>query len=142
MMTLRSSLLGVARVAVFAGAATGCGGGSATSASGAGTSSDAQPATVPTFHLDHNARKAVTVRSCIAHPGGAWAIAGSVKNAGSKATDYTLVVDFVKVPGSTVVATKVVHVGDVGAGHTAQWKAQGGKADQKLGCILRYAQTG
>jgi hypothetical protein len=141
MITLRSSVAAAAASRLLVLAATGCGGSSAAPASGAPAPASVQPADVPAFHADHNARKAVTVRSCIAHPGGPWTMAGTVRNDGRSPRSYSLVVDFVKVPGNTVMQTSVLHVDSVSPGKSVAWKASGGKASQHLGCVLRYAQT-
>ena len=139
MITFRTTLA-IAAASALTVAATACGGHSAAPAS-APASTDGSQSAVPVFHADHNARKAVTVRSCLAHPAGSWTMAGSVSNQSGSTGKYTLVVDFVTVPGNTVVDTSVVHLNDVAPGASAHWQAEGGRANQRLACVLRYAQA-
>ena len=75
-------------------------------------------------------------------PSGRWWTSGCGVNHSGAVGSYTLVVDFVSVPGSTVVSTSVIHLRDVPAGKAVSWWTQGGRAGQHLTCILRYAQTG
>ena len=142
MSALRATLATAVMVALLAPTAAGCGGGSARTATASTESRAVQPSNVPAFHAERNARQAVTVRSCLAHPSGAWSMAGSIANHSSESASYTMVVDFVTVPGSTVVHTSVVRVHRLEPGKTAQWVASGGHASQRLTCVLRYAQAG
>ena len=100
------------------------------------------PADVPAFHADRNARTAVTVHACRVASSGSWRMEGSIVNRRAVPASYTLVIDFVTIPGSTVVDTSVIRLRDVQPGRIATWSTSGGSGNRRLACVLRYAQTG
>ena len=103
------------------------------------TSEIAPGGTVP-FNLAHNARSDVRVAACTPSSG-AWAMKGSVVNSTANPHSYQIVVDFVTVPGSTVLSTSVVNVMHVHSGATAAWSTTGARGASRAACLIRQAQT-
>jgi hypothetical protein len=137
MRPLRISGTAVAAVLTIA---AGCGGHSDSSATSSAVR--VNPSEVPAFHADRNARAAVTVHACRIEPSGSWSMSGSIVNRHAVPAGYTLVVDFVTIPGSTVVDTSVIRVRDIQPGRIARWSTSGGGGNRRLACVLRYAQSG
>jgi hypothetical protein len=133
-------------VAVAAGCAmvlAGCASSGSTGSGSAGTVSRASvvaPGVSVPFDPADNVRSEVKVGTCAAQ-GDVWVARGTVKNGATSPKTFQIVVDFVSVPGSTVLSSTVVTIGHVGAGTTAPWSASGAKGAHRAACLLRQAQA-
>lgn len=95
-------------------------------------------ASVP-FDPTDNARADVSVGTCTDTADG-WVLHGTVKNPGPAPKRFQIVVDFVSVPGSTVLATTVLNVPSVDPQRSAVWSAVGAKGKSGVNCLVRQAQ--
>jgi hypothetical protein len=86
-----------------------------------------------------NARQDVTAGACT--DGGAkGSLEGKVTNSASTARGYSIAVDFITVPGDTVMATRVVTVRPVRPHATASWSATGAAPGvANLTCVIRQS---
>jgi hypothetical protein len=63
-----------------------------------------------------------------------------VRNSAAESRQYSIAVDFVTTPGSTVIATRVVDVGPVAPHESAQWSTPAsGQGHSDLSCVIRQA---
>jgi pectin methylesterase-like acyl-CoA thioesterase len=110
----------------------------ASSTAQAVSSAPAQAVKVPKYVAAANARKEITTSGCV-QAGGNWKLKGSATNSTSSARSYSVVVDFVKTKGDTVVDTKVLTVGPVKPKATVSWAATGAAGAQNITCVIRQA---
>jgi hypothetical protein len=95
---------------------------------------------VPTYSPSHNARPDVAAVRCHGSASDGWTLDGVVRNSATKARRYSIAVDFVTTPGSTVMATRVVDVGPVNPNKSARWSTPAsGQGQAKLNCVIRQA---
>ena len=98
------------------------------------------PIQVP-FDPTKNARADVVVKGACTHAKGAWVLQGIVQNPEHATTGYSIVVDYVRLPGDTVLDTQVVKVKPVAYRQSAHWKASWTSNKKSLTCVVRQAQT-
>ncbi len=106
----------------------------------ASTTTTVPGAPVP-YDKAHNAHAAVAVAGPCTHIRGAWVLKGTVKNSAHTSHGYSLVVDFVTVPGNTVEHTQIVTVPNVAPSATASWQASWKSTVRDISCVVRQAQT-
>jgi hypothetical protein len=130
-----SSLLSVVLV--------GCGGSKPTS-----SPSTTRPTTngatttvnVPPYNPTKNARQDVVAGACVNGGSRGWSLSGTVTNSGSSARGYSIVVDFITVPGDTVVATKLVTVTPLQPHASTKWSTTGAAPGvNNLTCVIRQS---
>jgi hypothetical protein len=93
---------------------------------------------VPPYNPAKNARQDVTVGACIDRGTKGWSLSGTVRNSAATPRGYSIAVDFVTVPGDTVVDTKLVTVARVQPQASARWLATGAAPGVKnLTCVVR-----
>jgi hypothetical protein len=136
---------------VLAIALIACTGGSHSASSGTTTSSHAGPASiaptttstsvvVPEYDPAKNARRDVNPGACVDGGDKGWSFAGTVTNSTDQPRGYSIVVDFVTVPGNTVKATRVVTVPPVAPQATQNWTVNGAVPGEKnLTCVVRQS---
>jgi hypothetical protein len=96
---------------------------------------------IPTYDPSRGVRPDAVPGDCDRDDKGEWKFAGTVNNHSTDKRDYSIVVDFVRDEGNTVVDTKVVKVPGVDAGKTADWSTLGGSGnDDDLRCVIRNVQ--
>jgi hypothetical protein len=96
--------------------------------------------TVPPYDPAKNARGDVTPVACTDEGAKGWSFTGTVTNSAPTTRGYSIAVDFIVVPGDTVVATQVIDVPPVAPHHTADWRATGAAPGHKnLNCVIRQA---
>ncbi len=99
-----------------------------------------KPGALVPFDLAHNARADVHASAChIAS--GSWLLQGTVRNPGTTATGFQIVVDFVSAKGDTVISTTEIDVPTVAPKASADWSATGAKGKPDVACLVRQAQT-
>ena len=110
------------------------------------TTSTSSPAagdqtTIP-YSASKNARADVTISGpCLHEPNTDWVIHGTVDNRTTKATGFTIVVDFVSQPGNTVLDTQIVRVPTVAVHQSSPWGAAWPNAAVNVACVIRQAQS-
>jgi uncharacterized protein with FMN-binding domain len=102
------------------------------------TTSSTPPTTI-VFNPAHNARFDVTTGACTATNGG-WTYSGTVTNHRDNARRYQIVVDFISVPGDTVLDTQIANL-TVNGHSTASWTVHGATGTSNTNCVIRYAQA-
>ena len=131
----------VAAVSVCGVLLAACGGGK--SESSPTTRTVPIPATtisVPAYDPAKNARHDVVPGACINGGSQGWSLTGTVTNSSSTKHGYSIVVDFITVPGDTVVATKLVTVPPLSPKASAKWAATGAAPGVKnLTCVIRQS---
>jgi hypothetical protein len=131
----------VAAVSVCGVALAACGGGK--SQSSPTTRSVPIPATtisVPAYDPAKNARQDVVPGACVNGGSRGWSLVGTVTNSSTAKHGYSIVVDFITVPGDTVVATKLVTVPPLPPKASAKWSAPGAAPGVKnLTCVIRQS---
>jgi hypothetical protein len=144
----RGYRLGVVAVGVVCAAVAGCGGGKPASSpapatSAVPTTASASPSTtmaVPAYDPARNARPEVKAGVCAGGASTGWSLSGTVTNASTGTRGYSIVVDFITVPGDTVVATRVVTVPPLEPRASAKWTAAGpGPGSDHLTCVIRQS---
>lgn len=113
--------------------------GTGASSSSPRTSVIAPTKSVP-FNPAHNVRSDVEVGSCVLKSG-QWVLSGTVKSSEPGTKTFQLVIDFVTVPGSTVLSSTVVTLPMVEKGATVHWSATGARGKTHVACLLRQAQA-
>jgi hypothetical protein len=109
---------------------------------GAGGTTMLPGATPAPFHQAKNAHADVKVTGPCTHTSdGSWVLNGTVTNASSDPTGYTIVVDYVQIPGNTVFDTQIVTVPPVDPKHTVPWSASWKYANNDVTCVVRQSQT-
>jgi hypothetical protein len=79
---------------------------------------------------------------CTKNAGGAWVLKGTIHNPDpTNATAFSIVVDFVHEPGSTVLNTVIVNVPKVSPNKTVPWQASWIYSPSGLSCVVRQAQV-
>jgi hypothetical protein len=137
---------------VFAVALIGCTGGGShstsnetTTTSHTGAASIAPTTTstsvvVPEYDPAKNARRDVNAGACVDGGDKGWSFDGTVTNSAPQARGYSIVVDFITVPGDTVMATRVVTVPPVAPSATEKWSVNGAVPGQtNLSCVIRQS---
>jgi ABC-type glycerol-3-phosphate transport system substrate-binding protein len=108
------------------------------------TTSSSSPASTTTTTIPYvaskNARADVTTTGACAKSGSEWELKGNVKNSAKFARSYQIVVDFVTVPGNTVLDTKIVNVATLSPGASSDWSALGAPGDNHVACVIRQVQ--
>jgi hypothetical protein len=116
-----------------------CGGGAAIP-----TTTTTQPGPVPTTTIPYaaskNARADVTTDGACAKAGGAWVLQGAVRNSATFARSYQIVVDYVTVPGNTVIDTRIVTVPTLNPAASTTWSSSGAHGSAHVACIIRQVQ--
>ena len=122
--------------------------GSTSGATTGSTSASIAPTTtstsviVPAYDPAKNARPDVAAGACIDGGTKGWSFEGKVTNSTAGRRSYAIVVDFITVPGDTVMATRVVLVPRVGPHATADWSVGGAVPGLKnLTCVIRQSTT-
>jgi hypothetical protein len=90
-----------------------------------------------------NARLDVSLDApCTHEADGSWVLKGTVINPDPvNPTGFSIVVDFVHVPGDTVLDTQIVTVPPVRPRHTVAWQASWHFAGTGVSCVVRQAQV-
>jgi hypothetical protein len=129
-------LLGVTLCSALAA----CGGSSHQSSPPSGSSTAPQTTvSVPAYNPAKNARRDVVAGPCIDGSSG-WSLSGTVTNSTGSMRGYSIVVDFITVPGDTVIATKLVTVPPVSPHASAKWSATGAAPGVRdLTCVIRQS---
>jgi hypothetical protein len=119
----------------------GCGGGQATSSrTTATTPGSGTTVSVPAYNPSRNARQDVVAGACVDGGSHGWTLSGTVTNSSTAKQGYSIVVDFITVPGDTVVATKLVTVAPIEPKTSARWSATGAAPGVKnLDCVIRQS---
>jgi hypothetical protein len=95
---------------------------------------------VPVYDPAKNARQDVMAGACTDGGASGWSFSGKVTNSAATTRGYAIVVDFITVPGDTVMATKVVNVPPLRPHASASWSATGAAPGQKnLTCVIRQS---
>jgi hypothetical protein len=95
---------------------------------------------VPPYNPAQNARKDVVAGACVDGGSKGWSLSGTVTNSGSKAEGYSIAVDFITVPGDTVVATKLVTVPTLQPHQSMKWSTGDAAPGAKnLTCVIRQS---
>jgi hypothetical protein len=117
-----------------------CGSSTHKSSPPAGTpSSPPTTVSVPAYNPAKNARQDVVARACVSNSKG-WSLSGTVTNPSGTTRGYSIVVDFITVPGDTVVATKLVNVPPLAPHASAKWSAAGAAPGvHNLTCVIRQS---
>ncbi len=134
----------VAAVGVGGLVISGCGGGKPRSSAPTVVTAPASDTTVsvPAYNPARNARQEVVAGACVDGGSRGWSLSGTVTNASSARQGYSIVVDFITIPGDTVVATKLVTVSPIVPKATAKWSATGAAPGVKnLNCVIRQSLT-
>jgi hypothetical protein len=87
-------------------------------------------------HFDVN-----TDGPCRHEADGTWVLKGTVVNPNAAPTGFSVVVDFVQVPGDTVLDTQIVTVPPVTPKQTVHWQASWKYAGSQVSCVVRQSQT-
>jgi hypothetical protein len=94
---------------------------------------------VPAYNPAKNARQDVVSGGCVNRSNG-WSLSGTVTNSSTIRRRYSIVVDFITVPGDTVEATKLVNVRPLAPHSSATWSASGAAPGiRKLTCVIRQS---
>jgi hypothetical protein len=138
---------------LFAVALSGCSGGGSHSASTGTTTTTSHaseasiaPTTtstsvvVPAYDPAKNARRDVAPGACVDGGTKGWSFQGTVTNTTATRRGYSITVDFITVPGDTVMATRVITVPTVAPHATADWSVGGAvPGEQHLTCVVRQS---
>ncbi len=135
----RATGVGLLSVAMLMLAA--CGGGKPQASSSTSTVPAPQTTvSVPPYNPAKNARQDVVAGACVDGGSKGWSLSGTVTNSGSTPRGYSIAVDFITVPGDTVMATKVVNVPTLPPHQSAKWSATGAAPGVKnLTCVIRQS---
>jgi hypothetical protein len=99
-------------------------------------------ATKVPFNYYNNAHLDITQnRPCTHAPEGSWVLKGTVINPAPAPTGFSIVVDFVHEPGSTVLDTQIVNVPPVVPKHTVSWTASWKYSGGSVSCVVRQAEV-
>jgi hypothetical protein len=97
---------------------------------------------VPVYDPARNARQDVVAGTCTNGGDKGWSLEGKVTNSAPTARGYSIVVDFITVPGDTVMATRVITVPPVQPHDTATWSATGAApGHENLTCVIRQSMA-
>jgi hypothetical protein len=119
--------------------------GTTTTTGQAGTASIAPTTTstsvvVPEYDPAKNTRKDVVPGECKDGGSDGWSFEGTVTNSDATSKGYSITVDFITVPGNTVMATRVITVPPVAPQATANWSVDGAVPGQtQLTCVVRQS---
>ena len=109
-------------------------------AQSSGATTTSTSVVVPDYDPAKNARGDVIPGACVDGGANGWSFAGTVTNSTADARGYSIVVDFITMPGDTVMATRVVTVPPVAPQATANWSVDGAVPGQKdLTCVIRQS---
>lgn len=134
---------GLALSAVAVGVLTaGCSGGTPGSSEGTTIPPTRAGSTTVPYVAAKNARADVsTDGGCSRAADGSWTLRGSAINPTATRHGFTIVVDFITVPGDTVLHTSVVSLSGVASHASATWSAQWSEqSSTALTCVIRQAQ--
>ena len=133
-----ASLIGLLTVVASAAILGGCGSGHKSAAPASTVAGETTTVSVPRYNAAENARQDVTTGACVDGGAKGWSFSGTVTNSASKARGYSIAIDFITVPGDTVVDTKLVTVPSVQPHATAKWSTSGAAPGTKnLTCVVR-----
>ena len=107
---------------------------------GAGGTTTLPGATPAPFHRAKNAHADVKVTGPCTQSDGSWVLKGTVTNPSSNPTGFTIVVDYIQIPGNTVFDTQIVKVPPVDPNHTVPWTASWKYANNDVTCVVRQSQ--
>ena len=143
---------GMLAALMLAAALTACTGGSHSASSGGTTTTSRVVApsigptrtstsvVVPKYDPAKNARRDVEPGACVNQGDKGWSFKGTVTNSSAASRGYSIAVDFITVPGDTVMATRVVTVPRIAPKATKNWTVTGAAPGQKnLTCVIRQA---
>ena len=145
MAAVAASLVTVALSACSSGGSRSASSGSTTTTSRAGVASVAPTTTstsvaVPKYDPAKNTRKDVVPGACTDGGSKGWSFEGTVTNSATTSRGYSITVDFITVPGDTVMATRVITVPPVAPRATAKWSVGGAVPGQThLTCVIRQS---
>jgi hypothetical protein len=145
--------MAVGAIILLAVALSGCsGGGSHSASTGTTTTTRHASATsiastttstsviVPAYDPAKNTRKDVAPGACTDGGSKGWSFQGTVTNSSASRRGYSITVDFITVPGDTVMATRVITVPRVAPHATANWSVGGAvPGQQHLTCVVRQS---
>jgi hypothetical protein len=95
---------------------------------------------VPKYDPAKNVRRDVSPGACVDGGSKGWSFKGTVTNSAVASRGYSIAVDFITVPGDTVMATKVITVPKIAPHDTKGWSVTGAAPGQKhLTCVVRQA---
>jgi hypothetical protein len=95
---------------------------------------------VPEYDPAKNTRKDVVPGACQDGGSNGWSFEGTVTNSDETPKGYSITVDFITVPGNTVMATRVIDVPPVAPHATANWSVDGAVPGQtQLTCVVRQS---
>ena len=95
---------------------------------------------VPAYDPAKNTRKDVAPGACTDGGSKGWSFQGTVTNSSASRRGYSITVDFITVPGDTVMATRVITVPRVAPHATANWSVGGAvPGQQHLTCVVRQS---
>jgi hypothetical protein len=95
---------------------------------------------VPKYDPAKNTRKDVVPGACTDGGSTGWSFQGTVTNSAATRKGYSITVDFITVPGDTVMATRVITVPPVAPHATADWSVGGAVPGQThLTCVIRQS---
>ena len=113
----------------------------ATTAAPNSSSTTTVPGDTPApFNKAKNAHDEVKTTGPCTQTGGAWVLKGTVTNTTSASTGYSIVVDYVQVPGNTVLDTEIVKVASVAPKQTVPWQSSWTYANNDVTCVVRQSQ--
>jgi hypothetical protein len=95
---------------------------------------------VPAYDPARNTRRDVVPGACTDGGVKGWSYQGTVTNSAATSRGYSITVDFITVPGDTVMATRVITVPRVAPHATANWSVSGAvPGQQHLTCVVRQS---
>jgi hypothetical protein len=140
-----AALLAVALSGCSSGGSHSASSGTTTTTSHASAASIAPTTTstsvaVPAYDPAKNARKDVAPGACTDGGSKGWSFQGKVTNSAATPRGYSITVDFITVPGDTVMATRVITVPPVAPHATTDWSVGGAvPGQQHLTCVVRQS---
>jgi hypothetical protein len=95
------------------------------------------------YNISNNARLDVSLDGpCTQNAKGSWVLKGKVINpAPVSPIGFSIVIDFVHEPGSTVLDTQIVNVPPVPAKKTVGWEASWHYSGNNVSCVVRQAEV-
>ena len=145
MAVVAASLVTVALSACSSSGSHAASSGTTTTTGQAGVASIAPTTTstsvvVPEYDPAKNTRKDVVPGACTDGGSNGWSFDGTVTNSAETPRGYSITVDFITVPGDTVMATRVITVPPVAPHATANWSVGGAVPGQtQLTCVIRQS---
>jgi hypothetical protein len=112
---------------------------SSVTADRSGSGAKATTIKVPKYVAADKVRKYVSTTGCAQAGRRGWRLSGTATNASSSSRAYSIVVDFVTVPGDTVLDTKLLNVGPVAPKSAVGWSVTGAAGQHHVTCVIRQA---